>query len=63
MFYNLNKTFNFDKILIRIIIKFKFQMKKNAFKIIRLFSYNLKSRVFKNRLKISKKLMFLKIKK
>ena len=37
-------------------------MRKNNFKIIKLFSYNSKSKIFKNRLRISKKLTLLKIK-
>ena len=31
MFYNVNKTFNFDEKLICIIIKFDFEIKKKCF--------------------------------
>ena len=37
-------------------------MKRNVFKIIKSFLYNLKSKIFKNHLKILKRLTLLKIK-
>ena len=61
-FYDINETFIFDKIIIRIIIKLNFKNIKNAFKIIIKTLYNLKSKIFENSLKMPKELILLKIK-
>ena len=48
--------------MIRVIVKLEFENGKKKFKIIKSFLYNSESKIFKNRLKISKKLTLLKIK-